>query len=183
MLSLKINDQLQIRTLCEEDAEGLSACSVGYEPAAQINEWWFRDAHAFIREGLHKAIGATGFSASIWYQGQIVGIISLTIGGETHAGKADDSTGRIDYGLMPAHRGKGIMTKACSTLIDYAFRELMIDRIEITPDVVNTKSCAIPERLGFRMERVLERAVQYTPDLTGDLAVYAISKGEWHNTG
>jgi len=174
-----VNDDIEIRQLREADAQDLSACSVGYKGAAQINEWWFADARDFILEGLEKANRGEGLHAGVWYRGMLVGIVCVTLGQDSPAGKADDSTARIDYGLMPAYRGKGIMTMACAALIDYSFRELPIDCVEITPDVVNVKSCAIPERLDFRKERVIENAVQYSRDLVGDLAIYVLSRAEW----
>ena len=143
MLTPRVNDDLEIRMLREEDAESLSACSVGYNSAPQINEWWFRDARVFILEGLDKAALGSGLSAGVWYQGRLVGIICLTIGGESPTGKADDSTARMDYGLIPAWRGKGIMTSACAVLLDHAFHESAVERVEITPDVADIKSCAI----------------------------------------
>lgn len=175
----RVSEDIYVRQLGEADADDLSACSVGYHSAVQINEWWFHDARDFITEKLDKAARGKGIAAGIWYQDRLVGMVDLTIGGENPAGRADDSTARIDYGLVPACRGKGIMTRACACIVDYAFRQLMVEQIEITPDVVNVKSCAIPERLGFRKARVVERAVQYTPDLIGDLVIYAISRDEW----
>ena len=55
------------------------------------------------------------------------------------------------------------MTKTCSYLITYLFEELKLNRIEIRCAETNRRSCAIPERLGFRLEGKL-RGMVYTQD-------------------
>ncbi len=46
-------------------------------------------------------------------------------------------------------QGGGRMTSACRVVVDYVFRELNLNRVEILAAERNVKSRAIPERLGF----------------------------------
>lgn len=61
----------------------------------------------------------------------------------------------IGYWIAKAEEGKGIVTKSCRLLINYAFDELEINRIEIRCAAGNRRSVAIPERLGFVKKGVL----------------------------
>ena len=81
---------------------------------------------------------------------------------EREAGEAE-----IGYWLAERHNGRGIMTRACRTLIDHGFRSLGLQRIVIQAGHDNLQSRAIPERLGFRLEE------------EDELARYALSSSEW----
>ena len=50
------------------------------------------------------------------------------------------------------------MTAAVAALLDHAFGPWELTRVEIRAGVANTRSRAIPERLGFREEGVLRAA-------------------------
>jgi len=84
----------------------------------------------------------------------------------------------IGYWLVREAQGRGIMTAACRTLISFAFSELGLHRIEIRCAAPNTKSQAIPERLGFRKEGVLKDADKVNGRYF-DLFLYAMLREEW----
>ena len=48
------------------------------------------------------------------------------------------------------------MTEAVQGITDFAMRELKARRIEIRCDSLNTKSRAIPEKLGFALDGILK---------------------------
>jgi RimJ/RimL family protein N-acetyltransferase len=60
----------------------------------------------------------------------------------------------IGYWLHAGHTGKGVATRAAGALTDAGLALPGVDRIEIHCDVANTASAAIPERLGYRLDRV-----------------------------
>ncbi|PFZ01637.1 GNAT family N-acetyltransferase [Bacillus pseudomycoides] len=62
----------------------------------------------------------------------------------------------IGYWIDSRFGGKGYMTEAAQGIMDYAFSELKANRIEIRCDSRNVKSRAIPEKLGFKLEGILE---------------------------
>ncbi len=64
----------------------------------------------------------------------------------------------IGYWIASDEVGKGIITRACQVMIDYAFDELEMNRVEIRCSSENTRSAAIPERLGFKLEGILREA-------------------------
>ncbi|KXI89406.1 acetyltransferase [Bacillus cereus] len=64
----------------------------------------------------------------------------------------------IGYWIDSRFSGKGYMVEAAKGITDYAFSELKANRVEIRCDSLNKKSRAIPEKLGFKLEGVLESA-------------------------
>jgi len=61
----------------------------------------------------------------------------------------------VGYWLIPSARGRGIGRTAVSLLVDWAFAELGLDRIEITTTPDNEPARRLAESLGFTAEGVL----------------------------
>ncbi len=80
----------------------------------------------------------------------------------------------IGYWIDSRFSGKGYMTEAVEGIANFAFDELNARRIEIRCDERNTKSRAIPERLGFTLEGILKNN-ELSPDTNElrDTCVYA----------
>lgn len=63
----------------------------------------------------------------------------------------------IGYWVDRHHWGRGYATAAAAALTDVALALPDVDRVEIHTDEANTRSRRIPERLGYRLDRVDER--------------------------
>jgi RimJ/RimL family protein N-acetyltransferase len=61
----------------------------------------------------------------------------------------------IGYWIDTRHSGKGYITEAAEAITCFAFSELHAKRVEIRCDSTNTRSRAIPEKLGFTLEGIL----------------------------
>ncbi|WP_100012786.1 GNAT family N-acetyltransferase [Lentibacillus sediminis] len=80
----------------------------------------------------------------------------------------------IGYWIDQRHNGKGYITEAVEGITQFAFRELKANRVEIRCDAKNTKSRAVPERLGFALEGVLHQdSVEIGGDQLRDTCIYA----------
>jgi RimJ/RimL family protein N-acetyltransferase len=62
----------------------------------------------------------------------------------------------IGYWIDTRQSGKGYITESTQAITDFAFHELNAKRVEIRCDSRNTKSRAIPEKLGFPLEGILK---------------------------
>ena len=62
----------------------------------------------------------------------------------------------IGYWIDTRFSGKGYITEAAEAIAKFAITELKAKRVEIRCDSNNTKSRAIPERLGFTLEGILK---------------------------
>lgn len=84
----------------------------------------------------------------------------------------------IGYWLAEKFQGKGIITDAVKALIKYGFTEMNLNRIEILCAVDNTKSRAVPERLGLVNEGIT-RDCEWLYDHFVDSVTYSILSKEW----
>lgn len=78
----------------------------------------------------------------------------------------------IGYWLDAGHQGRGIMTQCADRLVRHAFEDLGINRITISVALGNSRSRAVPERLGFRAEGVMREA-EWLYDHFVDHVLYA----------
>jgi RimJ/RimL family protein N-acetyltransferase len=62
----------------------------------------------------------------------------------------------IGYWSDTRYSGKGYITEAAEAITNFAFTELNAKRVEIRCDPRNSKSRAIPEKLGFTLEGILK---------------------------
>jgi RimJ/RimL family protein N-acetyltransferase len=62
----------------------------------------------------------------------------------------------IGYWVDTRHTGQGYITEATEAITNFAFKELNAKRVEVRCDSKNTKSRAIPERLGFTLEGIFK---------------------------
>ena len=88
-----------------------------------------------------------------------------------------NSIGYIGYWLGQEYNGKGIMTKSVRELIEVGHMYYALDRIEIRCAVENTRSRAIPERLGFKHEGTIRHAAKVY-DRYQDHVVYGLLKSD-----
>lgn len=83
----------------------------------------------------------------------------------------------IGYWLASQYTGKGIMTRAVDRVIGHCFDELGLHRIEIRCAVGNTRSRAIPVRLGFKEEGIA-REGEWLNDHYVDHVIYSLLSPE-----
>jgi len=88
-----------------------------------------------------------------------------------------NEVGRIGYWLGEQFNGHGYMTSVVKEMVSIGFNELGFNRIEIQCATDNTKSRAIPERLGFTQEGVLRSAEKVNGRYL-DHAVYGLLNNE-----
>ena len=84
----------------------------------------------------------------------------------------------IGYWLSGDLQGKGIMQRSCRALVQYAFSEMQMNRVQIKVGVGNSKSSRIPQKLGFKLEGV-QRDGEYLNGRFHDLEIYSMLQREW----
>lgn len=132
----------------------------------------YEDCINFIKTSKKHFIENNGFQSGIWYKQKLVGIIGY------HKINWDSKKTSLGYWLSEEFVGKGIVSKSCKFFIDYAFKELNLNEIEIRCAENNNKSRKIPERLGFQQEELITKA-EYLNDRYVNHIVYRIFKKEW----
>ncbi|MFP7298741.1 GNAT family N-acetyltransferase [Neobacillus niacini] len=181
MLIHKIDDELSLRLFNVNDAEeffNLIISSKHY-----LREWlgWLdyvekvEDTVETIKSRLQALVETGGYpkSVAIIHNGQIAGTI-----GFNEINKVS-KIGTIGYWLGEGFQGKGIMTKALKTFVNYGFGELSLNRIEVSIAVENKRSRILAERVGFVEEGTLRQA-EWLYDHYVDHIIYSILAKEWN---
>lgn len=84
----------------------------------------------------------------------------------------------IGYALARAYWGKGYLTEALTAFIDYAFKEMKLNRIEADIHPGNLASAKSLDRLGFKQEGLL-RERWIVGDEVSDTAFYGLLAADW----
>lgn len=178
MFERVIDNDVVLKLLDTLHADQLTELTDSCRP--YLKEWlpWvdgsksIEDTKAFIEMTKTQFASNNGFQAGIWYRGKIAGVIGY------HGMNWSHNSTSIGYWLGARYQGNGVMTKACRVFVDYAFRELKLNRVEVRCAERNLKSRAIPERLGFVKEGII-RDAEWLYDHYVDDVVYGILSREW----
>ncbi|MEV6951631.1 GNAT family protein [Streptomyces sp. NPDC051183] len=92
----------------------------------------------------------------------------------------DAGSGTCEAGcwLEPTAAGRGLVTKACRILIDWAFRDRGMHRVEWHAASENKKSLAVAARLGMTREGVM-RQNDLHHGVRQDTEIWAVLADEW----
>jgi ribosomal-protein-serine acetyltransferase len=121
---------------------------------------------------LARGEGGKGYWWLIESDGDLAGTIAF------HGVQARDRSAYVGYWLAESYVGRGVMTASLRAVIDWAFNELGLIRIEIECALINPRSCAVPERLGIRRESI-RRQSQVRNEEILDMASYVAFSDNW----
>jgi ribosomal-protein-serine acetyltransferase len=178
MFQRDIRDGVCLKLL--EDRHAPAVFGVVNRERAHLRKWlpWVDDTTnvgytlSFIKTSLQQFANNEGLTAGIWSGNEYAG----TIG--THKINWLNRKVEIGYWIAAKFQGKGIVTDACRALMEHAFEEWKLNRVEIHCATGNKKSCAIPERLGFQLEGVLQKAL-FVHGKYLDSNVYGMLARDW----
>ena len=179
-MKFQLTDEIELRPFEETDAEELFATVIAnYDHLRPylhwvVPEYSLEGTGQFITESQKAAKEKLRQGFGIFYEKKLIGSIGFN--------KFDWKCRKteIGYWLAQDFSGKGIITNACKVLINYAFDELKMNRIEIRCADANVRSRAIPERLGFKLEGVLRQALCRHSQIYDD-TIYGLLKEDWGN--
>ncbi len=130
------------------------------------------DVRTFVQSTIDQRSRNDGYQCAIRQDCSIVGVIGH------HRIDWTNKLTSLGYWLSAGHQGRGIMTRACTALIDFAFEDLELNRVEICAAVGNAKSTAVIERLGL-VDEGIRRQAEWVHDHFVDLRCFAILRDEW----
>lgn len=173
-----IATELGLRPLTLADAPAYYACA--RKNFDRLQPWFSWATPAFSLTAVERELSDTDaqqeprrdFPYAFWNEETFGGIIGLY--------KIDwkNRIARIAYWLDADFEGKGLITRAVSALVDFAFFELKLNRIEIRCAPHNAASRAVPQRLGFTEEGT-QREVLALHGGFQDLVMYAMLSRDW----
>ena len=177
--SLFVEEGLEIIAPIEGDAQELFA--IVDENRAYLRKWlpWLDDVKSVDDEiSLIRSLSEKkddDFTFYIIRQfGNLVGVISLN-----WVDWSNRSFG-LGYWVSQSSAGQGIITKACSRLMEHCFDDLKLHRSVIEAAVDNYPSRAVAERLGMRIEGI-SKDREWLYDHFTDSSLYAITAPEWQS--
>lgn len=179
MFIYDIDEDISLRMLTNNDADRLF--EITDQSRIYLREWlpWvdqtktIKDSEAFIQMSIQMYIDRIGLTTGIFYKNVLVGVAGF------NRIDWENKIGYIGYWLGNDYQGRGIMTRAVRALINFAFNEYELNRIDIRAASGNIKSQAIPKRLGFTNEGLL-RQTEWLYDHFVDHIVYGLLKSEWN---
>lgn len=182
MRSISINQNLRLEAIHQGMSQEMFELTMKNKPYLEPWMPWasmntsITNTEDFIKSGMLLEAESDGLVFAIIYEDKIAGTIGL------HKIDRLNKQTSIGYWITEELQGKGIVTKCVTKVIDIAFSEFGVNRIEVKCSVSNKKSRDIPERLGFRLDGFL-----YEGELVNkkfrDMAVYSITASEWKQKG
>ncbi|MDR7001272.1 GNAT family protein [Neobacillus niacini] len=178
MFTLKVDHDIEIQLF--QSHHSLKLFQLVEENREHLREWlpWVDSMTSsfqfeqIIPIWLQQFAENNGLYAGILYKGELVGSIGL---------QQIDWHNRftsIGYYLAKNAEGYGIITRSVRAMLNYAFFQLGLNRVEIRCGIKNTKSRAIPERLGFVKEGIIRDGEQLYGRFH-DLFIYSKLAREW----
>jgi ribosomal-protein-serine acetyltransferase len=162
-MMLKVSNQIVLREIELEDSKDI------FETIDSQREYLGRwlpfvaftrsvdFSRMFIQSILETPYEVREHTFVVLFEDKFAGVI-----GFKSSDKANRKT-EIGYWLSESYQKKGIITDSVIALMNFAFEELGMNRIQIRCGVGNIPSRGIPIRLGFKLEGV-ERAGELFPD-------------------
>ncbi|MCX8251686.1 MAG: GNAT family protein [Dehalococcoidia bacterium] len=175
MTEIRVDSEITLRTPTLLDAERLF--ELVNSNRAHLREWLpgllAVKTVEQERKWLQERIADTGGEKPllIIISENVVGVIGAHI-------QEQNAVAEVGYWLAEGQQGRGITTRSCAAIVDELLRVQGMNRIVIRSAVENTRSRAVPERLGFVHEGVERQAVKF-PDGFVDMAVYSMLASEW----
>ena len=178
MTTIHVDDEITLRWSTMADAEPLFALIDANR--AYLARWLpamdgirtVEDERQWVEGRLKVQEEGTGTPGLVEYRGALVG--SVGVDWIDYMRKVCE----IGYFLAEDMQGRGIITRSCAALLDYIFHTLGLNRAQIRAMPENTRSVAVPQRLGFVYEGVQRQAQQLNGQFY-DFAVYSMLASEW----
>lgn len=177
-LRIRVDDRTELRLQrVEEAGEYLDLIDGDRERLRTFMHWvdevtTVEDERAFLAERAMEYDLGTCLPMALWHDGRLVGAIgTVTLSREMESVE-------IGYFVNGAHEGLGLMTRSVRAFVDHLFSEEGMNRVSARIITGNTRSRALVERLGFKLEGVHRQEYKLRGEYR-DLAVYSVLRSEW----
>jgi len=180
---VELRNKIQIRPLEMRDA--LDVFRAVDESRAEVSRWmdWCRptyalhDAEEWIRTSLDGRDEGTCFEFGIFAGRRFIGSCGLS---------RVDRTARVanlGYWVRTSATGQGVAPEAARRVIEWAFANTNVERIEILAAVGNRRSQRVAEKIGAVREGVLRRRLEVF-GRHHDAVIYSVVRGDplWPST-
>jgi ribosomal-protein-serine acetyltransferase len=176
----QIDDEIELRQFTPDDVD--IVFDAVHRNAEHLMEYmhWMRPDYSremsaeFIRSSIESRDKRESLGFGIFRDGLVIGAVGFA------SFDWESKVTEIGYWIDRTEEGKGIVSRACKRLIDYAFADLGMNRIQIRCAAGNVRSAAIPERFGFKKEGCLRQS-QFRNGKLHDFLVFGLLRSEWQS--
>ncbi|MEV7281007.1 GNAT family protein [Streptomyces sp. NPDC093111] len=129
-------------------------------------------ARTFLQAYADKTARDTGRLYGIRVDGALVGGVMFRI--------FDTESGTAEAGcwVEPGYAGRGLVTRACRAIVDWAIERRGIHRVEWHVSSENSPSIAVARRLGMSRDGVMRESYPYRGK-RADMEVWSVLAHEW----
>ncbi|HEX6357398.1 GNAT family protein [Actinophytocola sp.] len=178
MLSLRLTDNAELRALETWQAEELAQ----HVAAAQehLAPWlpWVESvatpdgATTLLQRYADAQARGEGRILGVWVDGKLSGGVLFRVW--------ENTTGVCEVGvwLAPEVTGRGLITKAVTVMIDWAFQVRGMHRVEWRCAAANERSSAVARRLGMTLDGTLREAFPRNGE-RHDVELWSVLATEW----
>lgn len=176
--SVQIDDEICLRPFVADDAlHVFNAVARNYGHLRTFMEWAkpdysLADAEDFVTRTVIERADNMSLNFGIFRAGKLIGTIGYA--SFDHEAKVAE----IGYWIDRDEEGKGIVGNACKRLLEMAFNEFGLNRVQIRCASGNVRSAAIPERFAFKKEGVQREHVM-RDGIIYDFVIYGLLASEW----
>lgn len=178
MVSILIDDNLLLRSFTAEDAPALFRAVD--ESRAHLRPWlrWVdattKQEHImqFIQRTLQQLNNQEALELGIVYNRQLIGGMGM------HEWNHLLKKAQVGYWIRKEYEGQGIVHRCLVHFLDFLYDKVKLNKVEIQFMPGNTRSAALAERLGFRVEGLIRQSYFMNGKLE-DLVVTGLLRTEW----
>ncbi|MFI6317063.1 GNAT family N-acetyltransferase [Nonomuraea sp. NPDC050556] len=129
-------------------------------------------ARAWLQSYANKAAADTGRLYGIWLDGLLVGGVLFRV--------FDTANETCEAGcwLEPSAAGRGLITRACRVIIDWAVKERGMHRVEWHVSSENQPSINVAKRLGMTRDGVLRESYLYR-GVRQNTEIWSVLASDW----
>ena len=115
-----------------------------------------------------------GYRFAVWEGGGLRGQVAVS-----EISRGAFQSGYVAYWVDGRHAGRGLIPEAVRVLLDHAFSQLRLHRVQASIIPRNTPSIRVAEKVGMRLEGLALRYIQIN-GVWEDHYMYAITAEERH---
>jgi RimJ/RimL family protein N-acetyltransferase len=178
MLSLALTDNAELRPLEPWQADELAAhVSAAREHLERYLPWVgtvaeLDGATTFLQGYADRQARGEGRIFGVWVDGKLSGGVLFRVW-ETERDLCE-----VGVWLAPEVLGRGLVTRAVTAMIDWAFQVRGMHRVEWRCAAANERSSAVARRLGMTLDGTLREAFPHD-GVRHDVEVWSVLATEW----
>ena len=177
VLLIEVDEEIQLSSVQESYASVyVDLAQENYDYLAKWLVWpphvkTEKDFSDFIARCKKDHESGEAITFGIIYAGKLIGNIAYKFINN------DLKKVEIGYWIAETYQGKGIISRACIRLVEYAFTALDMSKVEMCVASDNKSSRAVCERLGMKLEGILTNAELIQGRIL-DHAIYGLHREE-----